>query len=131
MAGLTRTLEQALLNHAFRNVTYTPPTTVYVGLFTATPTDTTAGTEVSGNGYARQACTFSAATATSPSTITNSSAIEFPTATGSWGTVTHFGIFDAATNGTLMTYAAVTTSKAYTTDDIARFPAGSLVASFD
>ena len=54
------------------------PSNVYVALFTTDPTDAGSGTEVSGNGYARQSATFSSASGGSTS---NSSAIEF-TASG-------------------------------------------------
>jgi hypothetical protein len=67
----------------------------HVALFTATPGTTGASNEVSGGGYARQACTWNAASAGSK---TNSSALTFTTA-GSTA-VTHFGTFSASTGGT-------------------------------
>jgi hypothetical protein len=45
---------------------------------------------------------FARATGTGPSQITNSSAITFPAATASWGTVVSFGLYDASTSGNLM-----------------------------
>ena len=33
------TVEQALLNHILTDSTYTPPTTLYIGLSSTTPTD--------------------------------------------------------------------------------------------
>src|SRR5256885_15593366 len=78
----------------------TPPTNLYVALFTANPTDSGGGTEVSGNGYARQAVATggSAWTETTPgTTLTNASDITFPVNTGSdWGTITGMAIFDAS-----------------------------------
>ena len=53
-------------------------------------------------------------------------AVEFVTATGAWGTVTHVGIFDAASSGNLIAWAALTTSKAVTSGDVFRFNAGEL-----
>ena len=82
-------LENALINATLRNTTYTSPSTVYVALFTSDPTDAGSGTEVSGGSYARQSATFGAP---SNGASSISSAIEFPQATGNWGTVTHFGI---------------------------------------
>jgi hypothetical protein len=61
MAGKSDYLENKILDHVLRNTAYTSPTTVYVGLYTAAPTDAGGGTEVSGNGYAREAATFSVA----------------------------------------------------------------------
>jgi hypothetical protein len=39
--------------------------------------------------------------ATSPANITNAAIINFPTATGNWGTVPAFGVYDAVTSGNL------------------------------
>jgi len=52
MAGKSDYLENKVLDHVLRNTSYTPPATVYLGLFTANPTDAGGGTEVSGNAYA-------------------------------------------------------------------------------
>ena len=84
MAEISNFLENAIINATLRNTTYTSPATVYVGLFTSDPTDAGSGTEVSGGSYARTAVTFGAP---SNGTSTNSAAVEFPQATGSWGTV--------------------------------------------
>jgi len=53
MAGLTNYLEDKIINHVFGSTSYTKPTNWYVGLLTATPSDSAAGTEVSGGSYAR------------------------------------------------------------------------------
>ena len=58
MAGLTNYLEDKIINHVFGSTTYTKPTNWYVGLLTATPSDSAAGTEVSGGSYARMVCAF-------------------------------------------------------------------------
>src|SRR4051812_36619830 len=80
--------------------------TSYVALFTAAGIDAGTGfTEVSTGSYARVATAgsdWSAATASAPSTATNANAITFPTATGSWGTIIAFGLYDAASVGNLI-----------------------------
>ena len=97
-------LEEALLNHVF-NTPYTPPTTVYVGLSTADPLDDGSGlAEPVGNAYARVAGTFGAAASRQ---LSNSGTLTFPTATGPWGTATHYAIFDALTAGNVMASAAL------------------------
>ena len=126
--SFTDYLENKVLDHTFRNTAYTSPTTVYVGLFTTATTDAGGGTEVSGGSYARQAATFDAAAS---GATDNSSAIDFPTATASWGTVTHFAIFDAASAGNMLAHAALTTSKAIDTGDVARWNAGELDITLD
>ena len=116
-------LENALINATLRNTSYTSPTTVYVGLHTADPTDAGSGTEVSGGSYARTSVTFG-----SPSngTSTNSAAVEFPQATANWGTVSHIGIWDASSTGNLLYHTALDTSKTIETGDIFKIASGSL-----
>jgi hypothetical protein len=123
MAEMSNYLENALINATLRNTSYTSPATVYVGLYTSDPTDANTGTEVSGGSYARTAVTFG-----SPSngTSLNDAAVEFPQATGSWGTVAYIGILDASTSGNLLYHTALDTSKTIDTGDIFKIAIGSL-----
>ena len=118
------TFETRVLTWVFTANAATRPTAWYLALFTTDPTDTGSGTEVStsGTAYARQSASFTV----SGDTASNSAAIEFATATASYGTVTHVGIFDASTGGNLIAHAALTTSKAIDTGDVFRVPAGDL-----
>jgi hypothetical protein len=126
MAEMSNYLENALINATLRNTSYTSPTTTYLALYTSDPTDADTGTEVTGGSYARQAITFS-----SPSNgvTSNSSAVEFPTATASWGTVTYVGIRDAVTSGNLLYHTALDASKAIDTGDIFRISSGNLTVT--
>jgi hypothetical protein len=126
MAEMSNFLENALINATLRNTSYTSPTTTYLALYTSDPTDADTGTEVSGGSYARQAITFS-----SPSNgvTSNSGAIEFPTATGSWGTVAYVGIRDAVTSGNLLYHTALDASKVIDTGDIFRISSGNLTVT--
>lgn len=123
MAEMSNYLENALINATLRNTAYTSPTTVYVGLYTSDPTDANTGTEVSGGSYARTAVTFGAP---SNGASLNNAAVEFPQATGNWGTVGWIGILDAATSGNLMYHTALDTSKTIETGDIFKIAVGSL-----
>ncbi len=123
MAEMSNYLENALVNATLRNTSYTSPTTVYVALYTTDPTDADTGTEVSGNGYARQSVTFSAP---SNGATSNSAAVEFPQATGSWGTVAYIGLRDASSGGNLLYHTALDASKTIATGDVFRIAAGSL-----
>ena len=100
-----------------------PPTTVYVGLFTSTVTAGGSGTEVSGGSYARTSATFSAS---SSGATANSADITFPTATASWGTVSHIGLYDASTSGNLLFHTPLDTSKTIDKDDIFKITSGNL-----
>lgn len=128
MAEFTNFLENKLLDHVLRNVSYTSPTTVYVGLFTTAPTDTTSGTEVSGGSYARQVLSVSTA---SDGVVSSSADITFPQATGNWGTITSLGIHDALSSGNLLMFTDLTTSKTIETGDILKVSTGSLTVTLD
>ena len=105
MAALSDFLENKLIDFLFRGQALgitgasaaagTGPTSLYVGLYTANPTDAAGGTEVTGGSYARQAAVFGTA----------SSGVEATTDAQNWTsmpavTVTHFGFWSAATAGT-------------------------------
>jgi hypothetical protein len=122
-----------------RNTAYTVPLTIYVGLYTAAPSDAGGGTEVTGGSYARvqvgpsttawnatQGGTAGASSGTGGQTA-NAADITFPAPSANWGTVTHFGIFDAVSAGNLLFHAALTTSKVVNSGDAApKFLAGAL-----
>lgn len=120
-------LEDKVLKHVFTNTAYTSPTTLYVALFTTAATDSAAGTEVSttSTGYGRQSAAFTVS-GTNPTQAVNSAAIEWSTATASWGTITHVGIYDASTAGNMIAWADLTTSRTVASGDIFRIPASSL-----
>jgi hypothetical protein len=123
MAEMSNYLENALIDATLRNTSYTSPATVYVSLYTSDPTDADTGTEVSGGSYARTAVTFGAP---SNGVSTNSAAVEFPQATGSWGTVGWIGIEDASTGGNLLYHTALDNSKTIDSGDIFKIAIGSL-----
>jgi hypothetical protein len=126
MAGFSDYLEDKVLDHVFGGTAYTAPGTLYVGLYTAAPSDSGGGTEVSGGSYARKSMPAMTVSGTSPTEATNGAAVEFITATGSWGTVTHVGVFDASSSGNLLAWAALTVSKTVSSGDVFRFDAGDL-----
>jgi hypothetical protein len=143
MAAMTDYLENKLIDQLFRGQAAPTTTSLYVALFTTAPTDSTPGTEPSGNGYTRVlvasallnwAGTQSAGSTTASSgasgTTSNNGSLTFPTPTGTWGTVTHFGIFDAATTGNMLFHGSLTISKTINQDDTVAFPAGSLSVTF-
>ena len=122
-------LETEVLDHVFGGNAYTAPSTLYLALHTASPAEDGSGTEVStsGTAYARQTVTFTV----SGNTATTDAVVEYSTATASFGTVTHVGIWDASTAGNLIAYAALTSSKAIDTGDVFRVPTGDLDITLD
>ncbi len=127
--SFSNTFETHVLNYVFTATSVTRPTAWYIALFTSNPAEDASGTEVStsGTAYARQTVAFSV----SGNLATNSAAVEFPTATASFGTVSHIGVFDASTSGNLIAYSALSASKAISTGDVFRVPAGDLDITLD
>lgn len=123
MAEISNYLENALINATLRNTSFTSPAAVYMGLYTSDPTDANTGTEVSGGSYTRTAVTMGAP---SNGVSTNSAAIEFPQASGSWGTVGWIGILDATSAGNLLYHTALDTSKTISSGDIFKIAIGGL-----
>jgi hypothetical protein len=107
MSSFSDYLENALLNHVFRNVPLTAPTTARMALFTITPTDAGGGAEVSGGGYARQPITFGAP---SGGAISNTAAVTFTAAGAAFGTIVAFAIFDAASGGNMLAWGPITSA---------------------
>ncbi len=79
------------------------PITPFIGLFTAAPGETGGGTEVSGGAYAR-ASAVSKLAIVSGQLVNSLGDITWPTPTASWGTPTHWGLFNANTSGYLLRY---------------------------
>ncbi len=119
-------LEDGLLNHVFRGVAFpTLGASVHIGLLTAAPSDAGGGTEVTGGAYARVAVTRAAGSFAAPADnagsqrTSNSAAITFPSPTANWGTVTHFGIYDAGTAGNLLYWGTLGTARTINNLDVA------------
>ena len=112
--SMSNYLENKILEHTLKNTAYTSPTNVYISLHTADVTDAGNGAEVSGGSYAR-----------------NSAAVNFAAATASWGTVTHFGVWDASTSGNLLYHGALTASKTVASGDTLSFAIGDIDISID
>lgn len=143
MAALSDYLENKIVDHILRATPFTAPATVYVGLLTAAPSDTGGGTEVTGGSYARVAVTSATtawngthgtttgASSGTDGTIENAATITFPTPSASWGTVTHWGVYDAATGGNLLFQAPLTVAKTINIGDAVSFAAGALSLQID
>jgi len=126
--GICTGLANQLLDHVFKTTEYTPETNLYVGLFTASPTDAgTAGTECTGGSYAREIMNVWDVAAAGASENTN--AITFTTATASWGTVAWFMILDHLTNiaaSDCLIWGTVDPTRLIGIDDVAEYAAGAL-----
>lgn len=127
MADFSDYLENELLDHVFGNAAYTSPSAVYLGLYTAAPTDAGGGTEVSTGGYARQEITFGAA---SGGAVSNTAAVEYTATGANFGTIVAVGVFDADTSGNLLAWNEIT-SVVINDGDTLNFPIGDLDVTLD
>ena len=121
--NLSDYLENKVLDHILGTTSYTMPT-AYLALYTVAPTDSSAGTEVSGGSYARKTIAFNAA---SSGAAVNSANIDFtgmPTAT-----VVAVAVCDALTSGNILVYGTLTSSRAVTAGDTLRIASGDLSIS--
>jgi hypothetical protein len=129
--ALTDYLENRIVDWLFRGQSFTPPATLYVSLHTSACSDSSTGTEVSGGSYARvgvaanttnwantQNSGTGASTGTS-GTTRNKVTITFPAPTANWGSITHFGIWDASSGGNMLICAALTQAKTVNNGDAA------------
>lgn len=129
MSSATDTEENSILKARFGGAADAVPATWYVALTTTTPTDSAAGTEVTGGSYARVAVTNNTTNFPAPTTgvISNGAAFTFPAPTANWGTVTHFELWDAASAGTRRYWGALASSRTVNNGDSApSFAVGAL-----
>lgn len=131
-AALADGTENSLIDWFFRAQAYTAPTAHHVALYTVCPTDSSAGTEVSGGSYARVAVTSSlanwagtqgAGTTTASSgtsgTTSNNNAITFAAPTANWGQINCWGSTSAPTGGSIYFYSPLTVPKTVNNGDAA------------
>ena len=125
------TVEGYLLDWLFTLASPTAPTTVYVALSTADPGETGASVaEPAGGSYARVSAGVGTDNWTrTAGSVANDNVLTFPEASGSWGTLTHFALYSAATAGTFYGSGALTSPQAITTGETASFPASSLTVT--
>ena len=123
MSAMSDYLELKFLDHFTGTASTSAPSAVYLGLSTGDLGDDNSGTELTGNNYSRKAITFASA---SSGSISSNAAVEFDAATGSWGTISHWAIYDASSGGNQLFNGAFTTGKAIGSGDILKVASGSL-----
>lgn len=133
MSALSDDLEAKLADHILGGTPYTKPSTVYIAVFTVAPTDADTGTEATGGSYARVGVTNNATNWPNYAADlkSNGTAITFPTATGSWGSIISWGIYDAITGGNLMFHGALTTARSIVSGDTPSFAIAEIGLTFD
>ena len=133
MSGMSTHLAQKVANHFFRNTTQTATAATYLALFVADPTDENlTANEVSAAWYGREQITSWSAPATDTDSvwIANSNEIAYNAVTGAAVTVSHYGIYDAATSGNLLDSGTLTSPKVLNIDDVFVAKAGECILKF-
>lgn len=145
MANMSNYLENKLVDFLFRGGSYTPPNTLYIALCTATPTDTSTGSnisEISGGNYARQSLSSvsgswystqgdnSGTSSGTNGTTSNSSALTWSSVTWS-GTVSAVAVCDALSAGNVLFYSALSASKTIAAGDSISFPVSGISIQLD
>ena len=128
MSAMSDYLELKFLDHFLSVASTSSPSAVYLGLATGSIGDDASGSELTGNNYSRKAITFASA---SSGSIASNANVEFDPATGNWGSVSHWGIFDASSSGNLLFHGSFTSAKTIASGDILKVASGSLTISAD
>ena len=133
MSAMSDYLEEALLKLLFKDTALSAPD-IYVALHTADPLDDASGTEVSGGSYARAATDSgdwdAPVTSGNGKRVYNGEDISFPDATGSWGTVNYFAIWDSSSGGNMLFRALLNSTRYPGNGDAVKFSAGDIWITF-
>jgi len=132
MGSFSNFWENEVLDHLFMKGSYAMPSNLWIGLSTADPTDDNSGqAEPSGNNYSRVSTSGADWDVSVGGATANATAIAFPTASGSWGTVTHFCIWDALSGGNMLAHGVLTVPRIIGSEDTASFHIGDLDVTLD
>jgi len=110
--------ENKILNAGFGSGTLTKPANVYVALYSTAPTDSTSGTELTGNGYARQVVSFGSA---ANGIVSSSGNVTFSATGNAWSTAVAVALTDASSSGNIMVYNALVPGRTLQAGDTLTF----------
>lgn len=138
-AGFSDFFANALINHFFGGVVFTPPANYYAALASTAPSGlNTPGTEITAGSIVRRAIAntstnFPAITLPVMGSVqvTHTQAIEYPEVTDAAGTATHISLFDQLTAGNYLGAVQLNTAQALTVGSIVQLPPGSIVFQLD
>ncbi len=149
MTAMTNYFRNKIIDFAMRGQVFVPPTSMFVALCSGIPTASSAGTALSGTGYARQeidndmaswagtqsAGSTSASSGTSGIT-SNNAIVDFGTAGAAWGTAAYWELWDAVTGGnrllfgTIVDGAGTPTPRSIGSGDPVSFPISALAITW-
>ena len=123
MSELSNHLEDKFLEITLKGGTAYNVATPYLALFSSDPTDAGSGTECNWTNYARQTMAFGTI---SNGTVASSGTITCPAVVGANVTITHIGIYDAASTGNLLYHTPLDLAKTLTVDDVMSVASGGI-----
>lgn len=131
--SLSNVYEIGVLNHILRRAPLAQPSGLFLALFTSPTSDASPGTEVAGNGYARQAITFGDAVtnAEGEGETVNTNNPQFTASGGDWGIITYAAIMDASSGGNMVSHGILTVDKQIDDTDTIVFEAGKVKLTLD
>ena len=103
MGSVSDFTEKETLDHVLKTGSYTPGTSIYLALSTADVLDDESGLAEPGSNYARKLISFGNAAGR---VITQDADVDFDQATGSWGDITHWALYDASSGGNFLAHGA-------------------------
>jgi hypothetical protein len=125
--------QNAVLNLILRGMVFVPPATTYLALFTADPTDANlTANELVNTGYVRQligstTAWTAPALGTGGQQVQNVNQVIFGALAAAGATITHIGIYDAATAGNLLYHTPLAVPKVLNVGDQIAFAPGQIV----
>jgi len=130
MGSLANFAEAKILNHLVGKESWTMPT-VYVALSTTEPQEDGTGVSEPSDGYARKATTGADWETATAGAIQNANDITFNEASGPWGSITHFALYNASSAGNMLASSILGAAKTISNGDTPKFAAGDLDITLD
>jgi hypothetical protein len=118
--GVSTSVANAVLNFTLKGSYLT-----YVSLHTAAP-QTGDAHEIFGLGYQRELIAGTDWTTPANALSSTAVAVTFPTAGSAWGTVTHVGLYDSPSGGTLLWWGAIVTPRVVGAGETLSFSSGGI-----
>ena len=128
MGGISNYWRNKFLSHGIGKEVYVAPTYYYVALSATNPLGDGSGiSEPVGGNYARVSTTSASWTSVSSYQVQNLAVVQYAKASGSWGTMAYFALYDALSSGNMLAYGQLITPVSIVINNTPGFAAGTLI----